>query len=236
LKFLWLVCVAIVACRMTPAGALEWHPGGSVAVTSDYVFRGVSRNCGQITPQFDLHVQPSASWSLGAWVSPTCLLPDNHSSEINLYLQWRRTLSENLGATAGAVYYTYPNDPRSVPYDYAELTASLKWRDAISLSATWAPGTTLFSTTGRVADQQIWTTEIAATRRFASVDTQLGVGYFTGVGLSHAGYAYGSASAAQRWGRWRGELSYIWVQSTEHRRYAAGPAGGPWTATLSWHF
>ena len=229
-----LAAAAALACAAPAAGA-ELRFGGSAAVTSDYVLRGITQSRGHAATQLDLHIRPLEDWTLGAWASSVELTPERRSTELNLYTQWRWLLPHGFSATAGAVYYMYPGDPRPVSYQYSEFNSSLQWRDRLTLNATWAPRTVLFAPGYRLQrDRQTRSAELTASQPLpAGIVALAGVGYFDAPGLPSAGYAYGSAGLMRRFGRWRAEVDYIRVQDAQHRRFTSGAAGGPLTVSVA---
>jgi uncharacterized protein (TIGR02001 family) len=235
------VVILLALCGATFPVHPELRFGGSVTVTSDYVYRGVSQTQGKAAVQLDLNLLPIekwSNWSVGVWGSEVRLIPTTHTAEVDFYSQWQQPLSSNLSVTAGAVYYTFPNDPRPVPYEYLELTSELSWRDQLTLHASWAPKVTLFSLTkGRAFDQKTWTVELVSRQRLpARLDAQVGVGYFEAVSLADSSYTYGSAGLSREFGQLRAELTYIWAGNQRQRSYTPTTPGGPWAATVSWHF
>jgi uncharacterized protein (TIGR02001 family) len=212
--------------------------GGSVAVTSDYVVRGITQSRGKPVAQADLHVRPLEDWTLGVWASQVELLPDRHSAEVDVYTEYRWVLPREFTVSAGAVYYTYPGDPRPVTYHYTEFNGSLRWRDRLTLSGAWMPSVTLFGPGyGVQHDRRAWSAELTGNQRMpGQFVATAGIGYYDVPGLRHAGYAYGSAGIMRRFGRWRADVTWIAVQAAEHRRYTPGAAGGPLTASVAWQF
>lgn len=233
-----LTCLGLLLSIAAPSRAADWRPRGNISLTSDYVLRGVSQNNEQAAVQLDVHLRPLDRLTLGVWASQVRLSPRRETAEINLYAQWRWLLPRDLSVTAGAVYYTYPDDPRPVSYRYSEWNASLQWRGRVALSAAWMPGLKLFSPGyGASASHHSWSADLTASQRLrAGVVAQAGIGYFDTIGLARAGYAFGSASLMRRFGHWRTELSVFWVQDRSHRLYASGPTGGPVAASVSWQF
>ncbi len=233
-----LAAAALLTCLSAIASPADLRFGGSVAVASDHVFRGVTQSRGRPAAQLDLHLKPLEDWTLGAWASQVELLPDRRSAEVNLYTHWRWLLPRDFSASAGAVYYSYPGDPRAVSYQYAELNGSLRWRDRMTLSASWAPRVALFGVGYRLQrDRRTWSADLTGTQRLpGGFIATAGIGYFDAPGLPNAGYAYGSAGLMRRFGHLRAELTYIRVQAAEHRRFASGAAGGPLSASLAWQF
>jgi len=225
-------CVASAAC---PARA---GPGGSVAVTSDYVLRGVSQSDGKLAWQGDAHWDFPAGWSAGLWGSQVALAPHSDSWELDSYLQWHGALSADWELGAAATYYSYPGDPRPVDYNYGELSVSMMWRDQIRIAASWTPSITLYSSSdGLATHRQAWTLETSWHRYLpARLDVTAGIGLYYPPGLEYAAYSYGDATLGWKYGHWRVNLAWIWAQDASHRQYTAGPVGGPLTATVAWIF
>ena len=230
---LW--AASLLAATATTAYA---GPGGSIAITSDYVLRGVSQSNGKAAWQADAHWDFASGLSVGLWASQVELLPESDSWELDSYLQWHGALSSDWDLGASATYYSYPNDPRYVDYDYSELRASLTWRDQFRLAASWTPQVALYSYSDGLAEhRQVWTVEGSWHRDLpARLDLALGVGYYYPPGLDYATYAYGDATLGWKYGHWRVNLAWIWAQNAAHRQYALGPEGGPLVGTLTWIF
>jgi uncharacterized protein (TIGR02001 family) len=233
----WIALLCALA--WTPgASSAQLRLGGSVALTSDYVYRGISQTRNEAALQADLHASVGDSWLVGLWASQVRLLPSSRTTELNYYAQWRRPVGSQFSAAVGAVYYAFPADPRSVPYDYGELTAELTWRDRVTLTVDWVPKVTLFSFGyGRAFDRETRSVELTANQRLPlRLELQGGVGYFEAVGLPNSAYLYGSMGVSRAFGRWRVDLSYYAAQDATRRIYIPGRAGGPWAATLSRYF
>ena len=220
------------------ASAARAMPGGSIGLTSDYVLRGVSQSDGEAAFQGDVHWNFPAGWSAGIWASQVKLAPRSNTVELDGYLQWHGELNADLDLGATATHYSYPNDPRPVSYNYDELSLSLTWHDQIRVAASWTPSLNLYSyTDGLARDRQVYTLEASWHRDLGPrLDLTAGVGFYAPTGLEYASYAYGDASLGWRYGHWRVNLAWIWVQNGGHRQYSSGPAGGPLAATVAWIF
>jgi uncharacterized protein (TIGR02001 family) len=230
-----LLAASLAVVAISPAGAA---PGGSIDLTTDYVLRGVSQSDGKPAWQGDLHWDFPAEISAGVWASQVDLAPHSDAWELDGYLQWRHELSSDLDLDATATLYSYPSDPRPVNYSYEELSLSLTWRDQFRIAASWTPNVTLFSYSGGlVTDHTVYTAEASWHRDLpARLNLSAGVGFYWPPGLSYASYAYGDAALGWKYGHWRVNLAWIWVQDAAHRQYASGPAGGPLVGTLAWVF
>jgi uncharacterized protein (TIGR02001 family) len=225
--------LALAAARGASAG-----PGGMLAVTSDYVFRGVSQTQGNGALQADLHWDFPRGVSAGAFASQVEFLPHQHSTEIDGYLQWHGALDADFDLGASATHYGYPGDPRPVSYDYNELGVSLAWRDQLRFAASWIPSLNLYSySDGLASHRQVFSFEAGWHRDLLpALDLSAGVGFYDPTGLEYASYGYGDLTLGLKYGHWRMNVAWIWVQDSTHRQYSLGPAGGPLTVTLAWAF
>jgi uncharacterized protein (TIGR02001 family) len=212
--------------------------GGSVAVTSDNVLRGLSQSDNRPAAQGELHWNFPAGWSGGVSASELRFAPNRASLELGAQLQWHGALSDDFDLGAALAHYSYPDDPRPVGYEYEELGVSLAWRDQLYAAASWIPNVNFRSTLdGSVRDRQALSLEASWHRTLRPrLDLSAGLGFFDPQGLEYASYAYGNATLGWHYGHWRAHLNWIWVQDASNRRYSAGPAGGPWTLTVAWGF
>ena len=223
---------------MAAGSAALAKPGGSIDLTSDYVLRGVSQSNGEAAVQGDAHWDFPAGWSAGVWASQVELAPQSDTWEFDGYLQWHGAINSDLDLGASATHYTYPNDPRPVNYNYDELSISIMWRDQIRLAVSWTPSINLYSySDGLAENRQVFTVEASWHRDLpARLDLSAGVGFYDPTGLEYASYTYGDATLGWKYGHWRVNLAWIWVQDTGHRQYSSGPAGGPLVGTVAWVF
>ena len=96
------------------------HAGttGSVTVTSDYIFRGVSQTNQEPALQGGLEYAAESGAYIGAWGSNVSWLSDlsstaapiSSSLEIDVYGGYRGKFSDTVSYDVGALYYWYPGD------------------------------------------------------------------------------------------------------------------------------
>lgn len=131
----------VSACRLAAlvglflAAAQPLHAGGlsgSVALTSDYVFRGISQTQGNPALQAGLRVDAANGFYGSAWASTIdfASAPDA-SSEVDYVLGWHGKWSDNWLGEVNATYFTYPS--ASAHLNYVELIATATYRDRTSL-------------------------------------------------------------------------------------------------------
>ena len=115
------------------------HAGvtGTAALTSEYVFRGVSQSHGDPAIQAGFEASSEAGWYGGVWGSSISWLSDlstpaapiSSSVEIDGYFGYRGRFSEAVSFDAGLIYYGYPGDFPSGfnEADTAELYFGTTW-------------------------------------------------------------------------------------------------------------
>ena len=104
-----------LACASPSARA---GTSGSVALTSDYLFRGVSQTATDPALQAGVEYSADAGFYAGAWGSNISWLSDlstpqapiSSSLELDVYAGYRHKLGEHAGLDVGAIGYFYPGD------------------------------------------------------------------------------------------------------------------------------
>lgn len=100
----------------------------SLAVTSDYRFRGQSQNSRDVAVQGSVEFASESGLFAGVWASMIDFSDTGDFStevEIDFYAGYNFTLGEGTEGSVKATYYYYPNNPFVLTYNYWELHASL---------------------------------------------------------------------------------------------------------------
>lgn len=135
------VCAAAVVISLlaafVPARAQTAGVSGSVALVSNYVFRGLTQTDGNPALQGSLEFDDNSGFYAGAWASNISWFSDANpqssvSLEIDLYLGWRHPLSRDWNADAGVYRYQYPGSYGSlngvVKPNTTEIYAGIGWK------------------------------------------------------------------------------------------------------------
>ncbi len=111
---------------------------GSVSVTNDYIFRGLSQTNRKPAFQPGIEYDDASGWYVGAWGSNVSWLSDvstddarvSNSVEIDGYAGYRGSLSPDWAYDVGLYTYYYPGSyPASFTRPYTtEAYASLAWK------------------------------------------------------------------------------------------------------------
>lgn len=135
---LCLFVTALILAQAAPAAEL----GGYVALTTDYVRRGVTQSDGNPALQLGGEVSFANGIYVGAWGSTTDI--DNGAGrqrdrEVNYYVGYALDLGESWRLTANTVAYAYPGQTGSIDYDYREYSVGGSYDDRIWLEYSYSP-------------------------------------------------------------------------------------------------
>jgi hypothetical protein len=233
--------------------------GGNLAVTSDYIYRGVSESDGHGALQADLHASSSGGAFGGVWASSRDRdLEPGTPAEVQVYLGQRFSLGNTWSATVSGRSDYFVGGPTRHSEDHQEISAALAWLDRYTLSVTAIPNAVRYSSVvvqypgyqlryyetyrgaAFVADGagQWLLREGVLGRGGLYLTAAAGYYYASRPGNAPApglGYLYGNAGLALEWRRWRLDLGYF---ATQHRaaRLFPYPVANRLAATLSWEF
>ena len=240
------------APQRAPAQTDDASFGGNLALTSDYIYRGVSESDGHAALQADVHGATAGGTFAGLWASTRDRdLEPGAAGELQLYVGQRLALGTEWSAALSARADHLLGGSAQASDDYQEVTAAFSWLDLCTLSLTAIPSAARYAygpvgyetygyqRTGRsaafVADGSAqWL--ITGTLYLTA-----GAGYYHASGrggedLSAAGYAYGNAGLAYERRRWRLDLGYFVAQHAAAGLFPYPVANRRVAATLSWQF
>jgi len=122
---------AVLSCSFAYAVEIE----ANVALSTDYVFRGVSQTNEDpaISGGFDYSFDNG--FSLGTWASNVDF-GDDASAEIDLYAGYGFEVSDGTSVDLTYVYYVYPGETDAL--NYSEFQASVSFND-LSLGLVYSP-------------------------------------------------------------------------------------------------
>ena len=111
----------------------NWSASGNIALTSDYKFRGISQSNESPAVQGGFDLEHTSGFYIGLWGSTVDFDSTsedfNGSLELDYYLGFSGDFGESEWAwDLGYLYYDYPGDD-GAKGDYAEIYASLDWKD-----------------------------------------------------------------------------------------------------------
>jgi uncharacterized protein (TIGR02001 family) len=234
--------VAVVATQHGRAGPF----GGSLALTSDYVYRGISQTCGDPAFQADVHYRshggesPSETF-VGLFGSKG--LGDSYcggTSELNAYLGHSFATSRDSSATLTYTHYAYPNGEYGfdrVDYDYDELAGEWAYRDQLFFTLAWVPNALRYTGHSLERGRSAFTAGLQLHQALgASFTLSAGVGYDEVTDFSGAGYAFWNGGIGYGIGRWQLDVSYFGTADHATQHFGTRIAGNRVSATALWRF
>jgi uncharacterized protein (TIGR02001 family) len=107
-----------------------WWIGGSVAVTSDYVLRGVSQTDEGPAIQGSIDFGHAIGFYAGIWASNVDFdQPDGINKEVDFYTGWVFPFDNGMELDLALVRYTYPGSKSGFDIDYNEFISSLSFAE-----------------------------------------------------------------------------------------------------------
>jgi uncharacterized protein (TIGR02001 family) len=223
-------CRAVLALGLlvpSLAGAApRWH--GSIGASSDYVWRGVSRTLGDPAAQASLNVSAPSGWYAGVWAS----MADQHARyeiaryEVDVFAGYRQEISDDWLLDVGVVRYSHPDDPRTLEYDYTEVTATLSFAGRASLLVAVSPDTSMYTSRGPAVEETAAVLEMSLAQPiFKHVSLTGGIGYYHLDELFSTGYMYWNAGFAVEVGRVAVDVTHIEVDDRGRELFGAEIAG-----------
>jgi uncharacterized protein (TIGR02001 family) len=99
----------------------------SVALTTDYVYRGVSQTDENWAIQGSFDYGHSSGFYLGVWASNVDEIISEGNMEIDLYGGYSRELFKNFTFDIGVIYYWYPDPGTGPDRDFIEGVLGVKY-------------------------------------------------------------------------------------------------------------
>ncbi|HUA88556.1 MAG TPA: TorF family putative porin [Steroidobacteraceae bacterium] len=242
-----LACVLLgarLAHADVPTPWSGWSLGGSLAVTSDYIYRGVSESDGHGAVQGDAHLGDASGNFLGVWASSRdrSLEPDA-AAVLDLYLGHRFDLSASWSLTlAGRSHYFLGASEYEPSDDYQELSATVGYLDRAAFTVTAIPNAVRYWNYTRLSRAPAYVTDGSLQYLIGhGVFLTGGAGYYyssgTGPGTERAtGYLYGNAGLAYEFAALRLDVGYFFAQQAARRSFPYPIASSRLAATLAWRF
>jgi uncharacterized protein (TIGR02001 family) len=114
--------------------------GGSLALTSDYLVRGISRSNGNAALQLDLHYATESGLMAGVFASNTQIDPDQpRDAELDAFVGFVWSAAADWRGVVRATYYSYPWNHAGSTYNYGELDVNVVYRDLLELALIYSP-------------------------------------------------------------------------------------------------
>ncbi|MDE2262543.1 MAG: TorF family putative porin [Gammaproteobacteria bacterium] len=226
--------------------------GGSVALTADDVYRGVSQTCGHPAAQADVHLRErgASDWTAFAGVWGSAGLSGGScgsARELDAYVGYGLALSTGLSATLTYTRYAFPGGGYGNPhlhgqrYDYDQLGLSWDVMDRLYLTLAYTPDALRYERyQGSLQTDQDrsafaygaqWSQPLLSWLSLTAA-----VGYDRMADPFGTGYGFWSVGVTHAAGSLELELAYFRTADRAVRLFGRNSAGGRVSATVLWQF
>lgn len=185
------------------------NPSGTVAFTSDYVFRGITQSDERFAAQGALNFGQSTGPYLGLWGSNVDF---NDGDEATVEIDLSGGYKWNWGPVAldaGAVYYAYPGASSGLDYDY--------WEGKLAASVPAGPVT--FTGSVFVSPDYFAGSDTAVYVNGAASVPVFNTGITANAAVGHQSIDDEAAFGVSDYTDWTGGLSYTWEKFTFNVAY-----------------
>ena len=241
-----MACALVTAGAPQSAAAASWPQvswGGNLAVTSDFIYRGLSQSSGSAALQADLHADTPGGAFGGVWASTRAHDLDPYAGyDLELYLGHRLEFGSAWAASVSARSRYYVGRTQELSDDYQEVSGALIWLDRWSLSLSVIPNAPRYWYQSRITRSPAWVADTTGQWLIGhGVFATGGAGYYRSTGsgprrFAATGYGYGNAGLALERRRWRLDFGYFLTQKQARELFSYPIADHHFAGTVSWHF
>ena len=206
----------------------------SLGVSSDNVFRGLTRSQGEASVQADAYLS-ATHWFGGLAAESVKRRGDRTTgAEVIGYLGYQQLLSENWSGALNVRHYDYPGNRLRSLYHYDELSATISWRQQLLLELVASPDT--FASNGYdYGRASAYAAELTGRQPLPyGLSLDAGIGAYD-LRAIHTGYVYWSAGVGKQWRSWQLSVRYIGTNS-EAGHLFGNLAGDRVVASATWFF
>jgi uncharacterized protein (TIGR02001 family) len=244
-----LVGFGLFGVRLACAGLTLDDFGGSLALTSDDVFHGLSQTCGNPAAQGDLHYRSSGGEAptelfAGVWGSAgvgesAC----GRARELNLYAGYTLAVGPDSSATLTYTHYGYPGGAYTLRpiaghrYDYDALEAQWAWQDQVYLTVAWTPDAVRYVEYSVASDRSALSYGLQLHRPLPlGFSLAAGVGYDEIADPFGTGFGFWNAGLGYAWGPVQLQAEYVGTSPRAERLFRSYAAGSRGVVSAVWRF
>ena len=238
--------------QLWPAACPAVDAGGSLALTADDVYRGVSQTCGHPAAQADAHLRElgASGWAAFAGVWGSAGLSGSRcgsAKELDAYAGYNVALNTDLSATFTYTRYAFPGGGYGNPhlsgdrYDYDQLGTSWNVMDRLYLTLAWTPDALRYEryegSFRNLQDRSAFSYGLEWHQPLVSwLSLETGAGYDQMADPFGTGYSFWSLGFTHQAGPLELDLTYFHTAERAVRLFGPESAGGRVSATVLWSF
>jgi uncharacterized protein (TIGR02001 family) len=231
------------------AGVSVEEFGGSLALTSDDIFRGISQTCGHPAAQADLHYRGAGGQSAGQafaglWGSAGLgATACGKAREFNVFAGYSVQLAADSAATVTYTHYGYPGGAYTIEplagyrYDYDALEAQWAWQDQLYLTLAWTPDALRYGYYSVVRDRRALSYGVQWHRPLRDgFSLAAGIGYDEIPDPAGTGYGLWNAGLGYTLGALQVQVGYFGTSRRAERLFGSYVAGNRASVSAVWRF
>ena len=227
---------ALLMLAMTPATLLAQGMGGSLGMSSDNVYRGVSLTSGKPAWMLDLHYGVGNQWVAGIGATAERPAGQSAGAQLTVYLDriWR--LNDDWTSKLGLVHYESPWNFWRDQLRYNELNAAIGYRGQWRASIAFSPDSPRFGRRGALGSGAVLSSELSFHQAIVgTLAADIGLGY-TNTQASDLDYAYGGIGLSYGIGAVHVYSSLLWINSSPQPYAIERNSRKRWVTSLVWSF
>jgi len=230
------LCLCLAPLSRVGHAAGTW--GGSLALSSDYFVRGITRTDDQAALQLDLHYTDGSGVFGGLFVSNTQIDPrESRDAELDGYLGFAWTGSGDWHGRVLGGYYAYPWNADGTSYNYGEVDLDLGYQEWLDVGVSYSPDTPRYIYDQGLRGVSAESIELNLQHRLIGrLSGAAGAGYYNLAGPSGTGYVYWSTGASVDLAPVTLAVSYVDTSAGAKRLFYDSASTGRFTATIIWRF
>jgi len=186
------------------AAAAEFS--GYAAITTDYVFRGVSYSDSHGAVQLGGDVSFTSGVYLGAWGSTVDISNGpgrQRDLEVDYYVGYGHDISNKWSVGANFVSYNFPGAEGQFDYDYVEYSVAGNYNDRVWLEYSYSPD--LYHSGLAAHNVELY----SEWQLMAQLALGAGVGYYDVSNLTGSDYSYWQVGVTRPFGSFDLDLRYF---------------------------
>ena len=113
----------VISFSLSSLSFAEVSLSGNVAITTDYVWRGMTQNAGDPSVSGGFDLEDDSGFYIGAWAANVLASEGSATGSLELdgYLGYSASFNEDAGYDIGYIAYTYPE---LIAWDFEEAYIS----------------------------------------------------------------------------------------------------------------
>jgi uncharacterized protein (TIGR02001 family) len=231
----FLVCLAgCGAARAEESRILT----GSIGLTSDFVYRGLSLTRGKPTGQASIDLEFANRFYVGGFVAGADPNPGpSPALEVDAWLgrYWR--FASDYSFDIRLSQYTYPDDPRRVNYNRSEITGTLGFDNRLFVAAIYSPNTRALGSSPGYRDGDVWALEVSARQPLSErFSLSAGVGHYSLEDVYHHSYNYFNVTLTGTFEPFELQLAWLGQEGMTPGVFTSDSSGNRVAVTALWRF